>query len=68
MFKNIWKGWTVGVSVIFTPLFLLISLVQPDVPTSMLLAVPLIPVIAALQGVLISSLVCLGLKILSFKN
>ncbi|WP_299941928.1 hypothetical protein [uncultured Microbulbifer sp.] len=68
MFKQIWKGWTTSVSVIFTPLFLIAALVQPEAPDNMLLVVPLVPVIAAGQGVLIGELVCLGLKILSFKN
>ncbi|WP_445360965.1 hypothetical protein ACJJIL_00905 [Microbulbifer sp. EKSA005] len=68
MFTQIWKGWTTGVSVIFTPLFLIAALVQPDAPGNMLLAAPLVPIIAAGQGVLVGALVCLGLKILSFKN
>lgn len=68
MFKQIWKGWTTAVSVIFTPLVLVIALVQPDVPENMLLAVPLVPVIAAGQGVLIGALVCIGLKILALKK
>ncbi len=68
MFKQIWKGWTVGVSVIFTPLFFILALVQPGIPENMLLVVPLVPVIAAGQGVIIGALVCFGLKILSFKK
>ncbi|WP_299948035.1 hypothetical protein [uncultured Microbulbifer sp.] len=68
MFKQIWKGWTKAVSVIFTPLFLIVALVQPDAPENMLLGVPLVPVIAAGQGILIGAMVCLGLKILSFKK
>ncbi|WKD48223.1 hypothetical protein [Microbulbifer spongiae] len=68
MFKQIWKGWTTSVSVIFTPLFLIVALVQPDAPENMLLAVPLVPVMAAGQGVFIGAMVCLGLKILSFKK
>ncbi|WP_444911337.1 hypothetical protein [Microbulbifer sp. PAAF003] len=68
MFKQVWKGWTASVSVIFTPLILIAALIQPDAPENLLLAVPLVPVIAAGQGVLIGALVCFGLKILSFKN
>lgn len=68
MFKKIWKGWTTAVSVIFTPLFLMVALVQPDAHKNMLLAVPLVPLIAAGQGVLIGALVCLGLKILALKK
>ena len=68
MFKQIWKCWTVAVSVVFTPLFLIAALVQPDVPGNMLLAVPLVPVIAAGQGVLIGAAVCFGLKILAIKK
>ncbi|MEE8057092.1 MAG: hypothetical protein V3T17_04560 [Pseudomonadales bacterium] len=68
MFKQIWKGWTVSVSIIFTPLFLFIALAQPDVPEGMLLVVPLVPVIAAGQGVLIGAMVCLGLKVLSLRK
>ena len=68
MFKQVWKGWTIGVSIVFTPLFFIAALVQPDAPASMLLAVPLVPVIAAFQGVLIGATICLGLKVLSFKK
>lgn len=68
MFTLIWKGWTTGVSVVFTPLFLIVALIQPGTLENMLFAIPLIPVIAAGQGVLIGGLVCLGLKVLSFKK
>ena len=68
MFKKVWKGWTVGVSAVFTPILFLVALIQPDAPKSMLLAVPLVPVIAAGQGVLIGGIVCIGLKILSLKK
>jgi len=65
MFKKVWLGWTIGVSVVFVPVFILVSLVQPDAPKSMLFAIPILPLIAAFQGVLIGGLVCLGLKVQS---
>ncbi len=68
MFKQIWKGWTIGVSIIFIPFLILSALLQADVPKSMIFAIPLVPVIAALQGVLIAAVICLGLKVLSFRN
>ena len=68
MFKQILKGWTIGVSIIFTPLLLIVALVQTDAPKNMIFAVPIVPVIAAFQGVLIGAIICLGLKVLSFKK
>jgi len=68
MFKQIWKGWTIGISIIFIPLFLIASLVQTDAPENMIFTVLLVPFIAAFQGVIIGAIICLGLKVLSFKK
>ena len=68
MFKQVWKGWTVGVSAVFLPVFLIVALVQPNTPDKLLFAIPLIPIIAAGQGILIGVIVCLGLKIVSLNN
>ena len=63
MFKTVWKGWSVGVTVLFTPLLILIALFSPQVPANIWIAIPLVPVIACLQGIMVGGLVCLGLKI-----
>lgn len=63
IFKLVWRGWFVGVSALFTPLFLFAALFSPHAPREMLFSVPLIPVIAAMQGVMAGGLVVLGLTI-----
>ena len=63
IFKMVWRGWFVGATAIFTPLFLLAALFAPDAPKEMAFAVLLVPFIAALQGVMFGGLVVLGLTI-----
>jgi len=63
MFKAVCRGWFVGVSVLFTPMLVLIALFSPEAPPNIWFAIPLVPVIAGVQGVLVGALVCLGLKI-----
>ncbi|MEZ5615987.1 MAG: hypothetical protein R3E35_12320 [Rhodocyclaceae bacterium] len=63
VFKFVWRGWFVGVSVILTPVLLLVSILNPDVPKEMVFAVALVPVIAAMQGVMVGGIVVLGLKL-----
>ncbi|GJM05204.1 MAG: hypothetical protein DHS20C09_11950 [marine bacterium B5-7] len=63
VFKLVWRGWFVGVSAIFTPLFILGLLVEPSFEAVPLYGVILVPVIAAFQGVMAGGLVCLGLAI-----
>ncbi len=63
MFKSVWKGWSVGVSVVFTPLLILAALLAPEPPPGIWYAIPLVPAIACLQGIMVGGLVCLGLKI-----
>lgn len=65
LFTLIWRGWCVGISVLFTPLFLLAVLFSTGVPKYLLLAIPLI---AALQGAMLAAIVILGLKIWPLKN
>ena len=62
VFKLVWRGWFVGVSAIATPLFAIHSLLAaaPSVPLYFL---PIVPLIAALQGLLVGALVLLGLTI-----
>lgn len=59
VFKLVWRGWFVGVSAIFTPLFAILALL-PDGPSVPLFSVPIVPLVAALQGVLVGALVLLG--------
>jgi hypothetical protein len=68
IFKLVWRGWFIGASTLFTPLFLFVALFGTEVPREMLFSVPLIPVIAALQGVVAGGLVVLGLTIWPPKN
>jgi len=68
LFKRVWKGWFVGASIIFAPLFLLSALLRPDAPPSMALAVLGVPAITAFQGVIIAGIVVLGAKIWPVKS
>ncbi|MCL6415117.1 hypothetical protein MIB92_05600 [Aestuariirhabdus sp. Z084] len=68
MFKDVWKGWTVGVTIIFMPLMALVGLLSPEPPPQVWVAVISTPIIAALQGILIAALVVVGLKVASFKK
>lgn len=63
IFKFVWRGWVVGVTAVFLPLFILAALLNPEAPENMVYGIPLIPVIAAFQGAIVGSLVVLGLKI-----
>jgi hypothetical protein len=63
IFKMVWRGWFAGVTAIFTPLFILVAILSPETPKQMLLAVPLIPLVAAVQGAMFGGLVILGLTI-----
>jgi len=63
VFKWVWRGWFVGVSVIFTPIFLLITFFHPDMPYKSAFMIPLVPVIAALQGLIVGGIVIAGLKL-----
>lgn len=68
LFKHVWRGWFVGVSVIFTPIFLLAALFSPDTPPQMAIGALMVPVIAALQGVMFGGLVVLGVSIWPLKE
>lgn len=67
VFQLIWRGWFVGVTAIFTPLFAILGLL-PNTPSVPLIFLPIVPLVAALQGVLIGGLVLLGLTIWPPKN
>jgi len=64
MFIQVVKGWAVGITILFVPVIILEVALSPEVPILMLLAIPVVPIIGALQGVLIGAIVCLGLKAL----
>lgn len=68
LFRLVWRGWFAGVLVIFIPIWLLALIVlalqgnwRALVPAAGLLI--LMPVIAAVQGVMFSGLVWLGLTV-----
>ena len=63
IFKFVWRGWFVGVTAVFLPLFALAALLNQEAVENMVYGIPLIPVIAAFQGVIVGGLVVLGLKI-----
>ena len=67
LFKLVWRGWFVGASILFIPLFLLLVLFGPEIPKESLLAIPLIPIITAVQGVFVGILVLLGVSIWPLK-
>ena len=68
LFKHVWRGWFVGISVLFTPILLLVALFAPDAPPQMAFGVLMIPVIAAFQGVIVGGLVMLGVTIWPIKQ
>ena len=68
LFKQVWRGWFVGVSVLITPLALLAALLAPETPPQMVFVVLMIPVIAAAQGIIVGGLVLLGLTIWPFER
>lgn len=68
IFKMVWRGWFVGATIIFIPLIMLTIMLSPEAPKSILLSVFLIPLIAALQGLIVGGLVILGLTIWPPKN
>ena len=68
LFKQVWKGWFVGVSVLFTPILLLVALFAPEAPPQMAFGVLMVPVIAAFQGVIVGGLVLLGATIWPLKT
>jgi hypothetical protein len=67
VFKLVWRGWFVGVSAIATPLFAILALL-PDAPPVPLFFVPIVPLVAALQGLLVGALVLIGLTIWPSKH
>ena len=72
LFRLVWRGWFVSVTVIFVPLYLVSHLIgigggDSVSGVSSLVIVVLIPIIAALQGVVVGALVVLGNKIKPIK-
>ena len=70
MFSTIWKGWFYGVTAIFLPITLLASIVVifaggNESPLEMILSVFMVPIIAAIQGVIVGGIVVFGLFIAS---
>ena len=68
VFKLVWRGWFYSVLVIFFPIFAFGALAglatgDRDVGIEPILIVLLVPVIAAMQGVMVGGIVLLGLKI-----
>ncbi|ERS10719.1 hypothetical protein RYH70_01585 [Alloalcanivorax xenomutans] len=63
LFKSIWRGWFVGMTVTFVPFILLWTFVRLEASLHTVLMVFMVPVVAALQGVFVGGLVLLGLTI-----
>ena len=63
IFKLVWRGWFVGASILFIPFFLFIVIFGQNIPIESLLAIPLIPIITAVQGIFVGALVLLGVII-----
>jgi hypothetical protein len=68
LFLLIWRGWFTFTTVVFTPIFLLSCLFVPGVSKEMLIAVPIIPIVAAMQGAILAAVILLGLKIWPIKS
>ena len=72
LFKIIWRGWVVGLSAIFIPVFILAGFsANPELfkssPSPFLFAL-LVPLIAAFQGVIFAGIILLGLKLFPLKH
>ena len=63
MFEKIWRGWAIGASVLSAPVWVIAVILRSDIPDWMLVATFLIPLAAAVQGIAIAGIVCLGHKI-----
>lgn len=67
IFKMVWRGWFIGGTVVLVPMILLTIILTPQLPISALLAILLVPVITAFQGVIFGGIVILGLVIWPLK-
>ena len=67
IFKMIWRGWFVGATIILTPMILLALIITPQLPMGAFLAVLLVPIVAAFQGVIFGGIVVLGLSLWPIK-
>lgn len=67
LFKLVWRGWFVGATLLFIPLYFLLVLLEPEIPKESMLAIPLIPIITAVQGIIVGALVLLGVSIWPLK-
>lgn len=65
MFFDIWKGWSIAVSCIFVPVAIIFAVFCPESAggAALYFFPVMVPLMAALQGVLVATIVCLGLKI-----
>ena len=71
LFKTIWLGWVIGLSAIFIPVFILGGFTaDPEMfkngPSPFIFAL-VIPIAAAIQGVIFGGIILLGLKLLPKK-
>lgn len=67
IFKLVWRGWFIGATALLVPAFLIVALVN-DLPGEFFLVPLLVPLISAMQGVLVGGLVVLGLTIWPAKS
>ena len=68
LFKLVWRGWFVGVTVLFVPLLLVAVIISPETPPEMKYGILMVPFIAAAQGALVGGLVLLGVTIWPIKR
>jgi hypothetical protein len=68
IFKAVWRGWFVGATAFFVPLFLLAAVFAPEAPQEVWLAPLMVPVITAVQGVVLGGIVVLGLSLWPLKQ
>ena len=73
LFKVVWRGWFIGTTAIFMPILLLaaITKILPNSDSSsyeVVLGILMVPLIAAMQGMLAGGLVLLGLKLRPVKE
>jgi len=68
IFSIIWRGWFIGVTVIFMPISLIAGVAallsrSQENSFEILAGVVMVPIIAAMQGIIISGIILLGLKL-----
>ena len=63
LFKTVWKGFFVGGSLVFTPLFLVMMMTYPVIKPTSYFAVLAVPLVIGIQGLIVACTVVLGVSI-----